>query len=160
LRTTHAGLVLEQILGESLIRILIEAARPRREAALIAAGWEGDHVSAYRNGEHLVSVWISAWKDDGTAQAFAAAYRSALERMHRLRLRSAGREHGSIRADLEGGDRSMLLQVKGSLVLFIDGVATARADETVERIWSDLETSKESLTVPFDSAAATVQLSR
>jgi hypothetical protein len=44
-------------------------------------------------------------------------------------------------------------------VLFLDGVATARALEASEEVWKDLEIAPESADLPFDSAKKPAQLS-
>ena len=53
----------------------------------------------------------------------------------------------------------MVLQIRGATVLFLDGVATARALEVSEEIWKDLEIAPESADLPFDSARKPAQLS-
>jgi hypothetical protein len=157
-RKMTASPVVDQTLGESLIAVLLEASRSRKVAAQIAAGWEADHLSAYRDGDNLVTAWITAWTDGDSARMFRGAYRTALERRHRLRFEPSAGEQDGIKADL-GDRRSMVLQVRGRFVLLLDGVASTRVSELSESAWKDLETSTEPTVIPFDSAAGAVQFS-
>lgn len=151
-----ASPVVDQTLGESLIAVLLEASRSRTVAAQIASGWEGDHLSAYQDGDNLVTAWITAWTDGGAARMFRGAYRTALERRHRLHFEPSAGEQDGIKADLRDR-RSMVLQVRGRFVLLLDGVASTRVSELSESAWKDLETSTESTVIPFDLAAGAVQ---
>jgi hypothetical protein len=150
--------VVDHTLGESLIAMLLEASRSRTDAARVAAGWQGDHLSVYPDGEGFVTAWISAWSDGTAARTFAGAYRSVLERRRRIRFEPAVRAADGVKGDL-GGGRSVALEVRGPLVLLLDGVASAQLREVTESAWKDLETNTESIVIPFDSAAGLVQFS-
>jgi hypothetical protein len=150
--------IVDHTVGEALVAVLLEASRSRKEATRIAAGWEGDHLSAYPDGDSFVTAWISAWSDDSAARMFGGAYQTSLERRHRLRFEPSPRQQGWAKADI-GGGRSVVLEVRGPFVLLIDGVASARVREVTESAWKDLETNPESTVIPFDSAAGLVQFS-
>jgi hypothetical protein len=150
--------VVDHTVGEALIAVLLEAGRSRKEAARIAAGWEGDHLSAYPDRDSFITAWITAWSDDSAARMFGGAYQTVLERRHRLHFEPFPRQQGRTQADI-GGGRSVVLEVRGALVLLLDGVASARVREVTESAWKDLETSTESTVIPFDSAAGLVQFS-
>lgn len=150
--------VSDDTLGEYRIQILLGLNQPRKEAGQIAAFWNGDHLSAYSDGDGLITTWISAWSGDQEARDFQRAFRAALERRHRVRFDETPGQTDGWKANLRTG-RSMILQVHGTTVLFLDGVATARALEVSEEIWKDLEIAPESADLPFESAKNPVQLS-
>ena len=150
--------VLDETLGEFRIQILLGSNQPREEARLIAAGWTGDHLSAYPDGDGLITAWISAWSGDKEARDFQRAFRAVLERRHRVRFDETPGQPDGWKANLRTG-RSMVLQARGTVVLILDGVATARALEVSEEIWKDLEIAPESADLPFDSAQKPAQLS-
>jgi len=52
----------------------------------------------------------------------------------------------------------MVLQIKGPLVLLLDGLPLARSLELAQETWKDLETDRESIAIPFDTAAGKIQL--
>ncbi len=143
--------VIEQTLGEYLVQLLLASSLSRQEAALIASGWTGDYLSAYPDGTHLITIWLSAWNDDGGPQKFDRALQTVFERRHRLRFEVSSLPSDGLKADF-GAGRSVVLQAKGSLVLLLDGVASARAAETSEAIWKELEIETESPVIPFETA--------
>lgn len=143
--------IIEQTLGEYLTQLILASTLSRSEAARIASAWTGDDLSAYADGESMITSWISAWESEIGAQEFARAFETVLARQRRLRFETADRQKDNLKADL-GSGRSMLLQVRGSVVLFLDSVASTRTSELAERIWQDLETGAEPTTLPFESA--------
>lgn len=54
-----------------------------------SAGWGGDRLYAYRNGEETGYVWQTEWDSNAEAREFASAYRDLLE------------YHGAVRATAE-----------------------------------------------------------
>jgi hypothetical protein len=150
--------VLDETLGEYRIQILLGWNQPRQEARQIAAGWIGDHLSAYPDGEGLITAWISAWSSDKEARDFQRAFRAVLERRHRVRFDETPGQPDGWKANLRTG-RSMVLQTRGAVVLFLDGIASARALEVSEENWKNLEIGPESADLPFESAKKSAQLS-
>jgi len=150
--------VLDETLGEYRIQILLGSNQPREEARQIAAGWTGDHLSAYPDGDGLITAWISAWSSDKEARDFQRAFRAVLQRRHRVRFDETPGQPDSSKADLRTG-RSMVLQTRGAVVLFLDGIASARALEVSEENWKNLDIAPESADLPFDSAQQPAQLS-
>ena len=149
--------IIEQTLGEYLTRLLLASRYSSVEATRIASGWAGDHLSAYPDSENLITCWISAWDNETSAQEFSGAFEAVLVRRHSLRFETPAGQKNNRNADF-GGGRSTLIQVRGSLVLFLDGLASARAPELAEKIWQELETGAESTVLPFDSAKSRGQL--
>jgi len=143
--------IIEQTLGEYLTQLILASTLSRSEAARIASAWTGDDLSAYADGESMITSWISAWESEIGAQEFARAFETVLARQRRLRFETADRQKDNLKADL-GSGRSMLLQVRGSVVLFLDSVASTRTSELAERIWQDLETGAEPTALPFETA--------
>ena len=149
--------VIEQTLGEYLTQLLLTSSHSRAEAARIASRWGGDQLYAYADGENLITCWISAWDNETSAQEFARAFETVLARRHGLRFESPAGQKNSLKADL-GGGRTMIIEARGSLVLFLDGLASLRALESTERIWQEMEIGTESTIFPFDSAQSRHQL--
>jgi len=157
-RQFKGNAVLDETLGEYRIQILLGSNQPREEARQIAAGWTGDHLSAYPDGDGLITAWISAWSSDKEARDFQRAFRAVLERRHRVRFDETPGQPDGWKANLRTG-RSMVLQARGTVMLFLDGIASARALEVSEENWKNLEIAPESADLPFDSAQKPAQLS-
>jgi hypothetical protein len=147
--------VVDQTLGEYLIRQLVATNSSANEAAKLTSGWTGDQLSAYRDGENLITCWISTWENKTRAQSFALAFQRLFERRHRLRFTQG--QNGSMNADL-GAGRSTVIQFKGQVVVFLDGVPSARELQLRESIWEDLEISAEPAAMPFDYGRLGLQL--
>jgi hypothetical protein len=150
-RQTKENAITEQTLGEFLIQVLLASSHSRKDAALIASSWTGDYLSAYPDGENLIIAWLSAWNDDVSAQRFYRAFQTVLEHRHRLRFEASARQQDGLKADLRTG-RSVILQVRGSVVLLLDGMTATRALETSDAIWKELEIRTESPSFPFETA--------
>ena len=144
-------------MGEYLTRLLLSTARSENEAAQIASGWQGDSLSAYQEGDRLVTAWISAWKTEKEAREFFRTYASVQERSHRIGWQESTNRNDNLQADISGG-QSMVLQIRGPLVLLLDGLPLARSLELAQETWKDLETDRESIAIPFDIAAGKIQL--
>ena len=145
------GAIIERTLGEYLTQWLLTSAHSRSEAARIASAWTGDHLSVYAEGESLTTCWLTAWNNETNAQEFFRAYGAVLTRQRGLRLQTSVGSKNGLKAEVAGGTTT-LLQVRGSLVLFLDGVESAQASDLAEQIWQDLETGPESTNFPFDTA--------
>ena len=150
-RQMKESAVTEETLGEFLIQVLLASSHARKEAALIASSWTGDYLSAYPDGENLITAWLSVWSGEGDAQRFYRAFQTVLERRHRLRFEASARPQDGVKAALRSG-RSMILQVRGPVVLLLDGMTAPRAFETSEAIWKELEIRTESPAFPFETA--------
>jgi len=150
--------VLDETLGEYRIQTLLGSNQPRAEAKQTAAGWIGDDLSAYPDGDGLITAWITAWSSDKEARDFQRAFRAVLERRHRVRFDETPGQPDGWKANLRTG-RSMVLQARGTVVLFLDGIASAHALEVSEENWKNLEIGPESADLPFESAKKSAQLS-
>jgi len=65
--------ILEDTLGELLIRVLATRVLPAERAAQVAEGWGGDRLRALQRGNDLVLVWMTAWDSPTEAGEFADA---------------------------------------------------------------------------------------
>ena len=157
-RQMKEGAVVDQTLGEYLIQLLLTSNLSRQEASQMAAAWTGDQLSAYLEGENLLTAWVTAWKTDEDARAFYRAYQNLLARRHRLRFAASPGQTDSVQAELSG-DRLMVLQIEGPFVLLLDGTTPTRSMQLADEIWKNLETETESTVIPFDSAKGLPQLS-
>jgi hypothetical protein len=150
--------VVDQTLGEYLVQLLVLSRLSRQEATQLAASWSGDQLSVYQEGEHTLTVWITAWQSNQDAQGFFRIYQSVLEQSHRLRFQAHDGGDSGVHAELAGG-RSMLLQIKGKFVLLLDGAAATRVGPLSDAVWRDLDVDTESTVLFFESAKAAAQLS-
>jgi hypothetical protein len=157
-RQMKEGTVVDQTLGEYLVQLLLTSNLTRQEARQIAAGWTGDQLSAYLEGENLLTGWITAWKKDDDARAFYRAYQNLLQRRHRLRFAASPGRTDSVQAELPG-DRSILLQLEGPFVLLLDGTTPTRSMQLADEVWKNLDAETESIVIPFDTAKELPQLS-
>ena len=130
---------LEETLGEYLIQTLLARSLPKEEAERAAAGWKGDSLLAFEQGEELVLAWVTAWESREEALEFYQSYRRALETRHRTSLESAGEGPLTSRSG-----RPLLLQIKENIVFFLDGIPAPRSVAIADGLWSDLETGTES----------------
>ena len=64
--------MVDQMVGEYIIQLLLTSNLSRQEASPMAAAWTGDQLSAYLEGEHLLTAWITAWKKDEDAEPSTA----------------------------------------------------------------------------------------
>jgi hypothetical protein len=103
-----------------------------------------------------LTAWISAWKNEDDARLFYRAYRTVLERRHRLRFAAPTGPNDTLLGE-PAGNASVLLQLKGQFVLLLDGPGPARSRQLADDIWQSLDAASESTTIPFDSARALFQ---
>jgi len=153
LRRAQEGLVVEQSLGEQLIRGLLASEIEPKLASDTAAAWRGDQLFAFQNGTHITTVWYSAWTSPNQAAAFQRAYKNVLER--RQRIRFGAPSEPSMHSSLSGrtrDNRGVWLQAQGPVVLFLSGVPTDRLRERADEAWRDLEIEADATALRFDSA--------
>jgi hypothetical protein len=63
--------VWDNVIGELMIRGWLQSALPAEDAALLAAGWEGDGVLLYQTEDEAPQlVWKTAWRNASTAERF------------------------------------------------------------------------------------------
>jgi hypothetical protein len=145
------GTVVEQSLGEELIRALLATTHSGKIASETAAPWRGDQLFAFEEGEELTTAWYSSWASVAEATAFQKVYRIVLEKRQRVRFDSAG--GNSDRQDGQSRDgRAVTLQVNGPVVLFLTGVPAHRLNEFADKAWQDLEIDSELTAASFDLA--------
>ena len=149
LREMGRDKIMEETLGELLIRILLSRRLSQEEAAQAAAGWAGDSLLVFQRGDAMVLAWVTAWENPKEAMEFFTSYRRSLERRHGISLEPAEPSGGILIASAPGGQR-FLLEIRGNFVFFLDGVAAPRSLEIAEELWNELETGVEPQ--PFETA--------
>jgi hypothetical protein len=148
----------DQTLGAYLIQFLLSANLSSQAAAQIAAAWTGDQLSVYPDGENFLTAWISAWRNKDDARLFYRAYRTVLERRHRLRFAAPAGPNDTLLGE-PAGNAWMMLQLREPFVLLLDGSSAARARQLAGDIWQSLDAETESTIIPFDSATGHFQWS-
>lgn len=73
--------VLEDTMGELGIRLVLDRMGPPA-AESAADGWDGDRLRAFRRGDAIATVWLTAWDEDGDAAEFAALVQQAFPAAH------------------------------------------------------------------------------
>jgi hypothetical protein len=157
-RQMKESAAVDQTLGAYLIQFLLSSNSSSQAVAQIAAAWSGDRLSAYSEGENFLTAWISAWKNEEAARLFYRAYQTVLERRHRLRFAAPAGLNDTLQGETTRNG-SMLLQLKGSFVLLLDGPSPTRARQLADDIWHSLNVETESTIIPFDSATGHFQWS-
>jgi len=142
LRDMGGKKILEETLGELLIQILLSRSLSREEAARAAAGWLGDSLLAFQEGEALVIAWVTAWENSEEAMEFFRSYRKGLERRHGIQLEPLPASAETLVTPAASKQR-LLLQINGNFVFFLDGVARPRSLAIAEGLWGELETDVE-----------------
>ncbi|MBI2090073.1 MAG: hypothetical protein HYT78_15270 [Deltaproteobacteria bacterium] len=148
LRQSGAQKIVEETLGEFTLRLLLSQILSKAEAERVAAGWTGDTLLAFRDGEELILGWVIAWENPAEARGFFAAYRRVLEKRYGpvLEASSAGNDALVSRE----GAHPLLLQIKDNFVFVLDGMPAPRSTEVAAGLWAELETTREPPQVPFD----------
>lgn len=141
--------ILEQTLGEFLIRALLGRTLSKEEAAQAAAGWAGDNLFAFQQGEELALGWVTAWDSREEALEFHRSYRRALEKRYGIALQPMPASDDTLATPRERG-HPLFLQARGAFVLLLDGIPSPRSAEIAELFWKELETGTEPLRIPFD----------
>ncbi|MFQ5902924.1 MAG: hypothetical protein ACE5JO_04465 [Candidatus Binatia bacterium] len=141
--------IMDETLGEFLIRILLRNTLSEEEAAQAAAGWAGDSLLAFQQGEELILGWVTAWDDREEALEFYRGYRRALEERYEIFLEPTPASATTLITALQS-DHPLLLQIRGNFVFFLDGIPSPQSVEIAEGLWKELETGTESLPVLFD----------
>lgn len=141
--------IIDETLGEFLIRSLLGRSLSKGEARQAAAGWAGDSLLVFQQGEELVLGWVTAWDNQGEAREFYGSFRRALERRHAISLEPSPSASDTLISPAQSG-RSLLLQIRDHFVLLLDGVPAPRSVEIAEGVWNDLETGTEP--APLDLA--------
>ena len=144
--------LVEQSIGEYLLRAMLATEFAAKLASEIASPWRGDQLFAFHDGADFVTAWFSSWKSQNDAVAFQHSYRTVLEKQQRVRFAArAGQTAPSFTGTSRDG-RGVALQVNGPVVMYLSGVATNRLSADAEAAWRDLAIEPDSSALPFDSA--------
>ncbi len=145
-------IIVDETLGEFVIRFLLGRALSSEEAAQAAAGWGGDRFLAFEQNRKLVLAWVTAWDNRGEAQEFFTSYRRALDKSRAIFLAPVSGNPETLMAAPQA-DQAMLLQIKENCVFFLDGMAPAAASATAEQLWKNLEIGSAPTRIPLDLAS-------
>ena len=150
--------IVEQSLGELLIRTLLENGHAPREAAETAAGWRGDQLFSFQNDHGLDVFWFSSWRSETRASEFLEAYRKVLQNRQDARFDVLARTEFRTLIATRRDRRTWLLQARGPHVLALQTASENRLTESVEEAWRDLEIEPEASVVQFEFAERSVTL--
>ncbi|MFQ5849414.1 MAG: hypothetical protein ACE5JU_02355 [Candidatus Binatia bacterium] len=141
--------IFDESLGEFLIRALLSRNLSNEQAAQAAAGWAGDHLLAFQQAKEVVLAWTTVWDNPEEALEFYEAYRQALETRYGFSLVPTAAGGDTLIAPMEN-TTSLLLQIRGNLVFFLDGVAWPRSAQIAQDLWEELEIESKPQPIPFD----------
>jgi len=148
--------IVEQSLGELLIRALLRSEHAPKYAAETATAWRGDQLFSFQNDALLNIFWFSSWLNETSAVGFLEAYRKVLESRQGVHFDTVGQP--SLRALIatQRDGRGWLLQARGPNVLALQAASADRLTELGEDAWRDLEIEPETSAVHFESARRSV----
>lgn len=133
--------ILEETLGEFLIRSLLSRWLEEEEAKTAASGWAGDILFGFEQGDRLVLAWVTAWDDRSEALEFYRSYRKALEKLHGVALEQAA-DSETVIGQAQSG-RHLLLELHENFVFHLDGIPAPASLKTAQELWKELQTGSE-----------------
>ncbi len=158
LRRMAAPVLVDQTIGEFLLRGLLESEHSIALARQIAAGWRGDQLFSFDGKSVQTTAWYSAWGSAAEAAAFQHGFQAVVEKRQRTRLRPGrGKDNATLSANTR--DRgSIALTRKNNLVLYLVTGAD-RLFSLTEEAWKDLVVETQPQPFGFESARGPAQLS-
>lgn len=156
IRQFGAKKIIDETLGEFVIRILLGQTLSKDKAARAATGWAGDSLFAFREGREIILAWMTAWDDREDALEFYSSYRDAIEKRREISLEPTAGGSDTLVAPEQSGHR-LLLQIRDHFVFFLDGIPVPRSVEIAKEVWKELETGTEPARTPFELAGRPIQ---
>lgn len=150
--------LVDQSLGEFLLRGLLESEHGPAPARQIAAGWRGDRYISFSETTFQTTAWYSAWGSAEEAAAFLNAYRTVADKRQRMRLRRGAGSADETYIDHTRDRGSFALARKGNVVLYLV-TSRDRLAALAEEAWNDLAVENDPPPVRFESARGPAQLS-
>ncbi len=144
-------IIIDETLGELVIRFLLDRTLPSGEAAQAAAGWGGDRFLAFEQEARLVLAWVTAWDNREEAQEFFRSYRKALERRYARSFEPVSGNAETLISSPPNG-QTVFLEIRDNCVFFLNGMPPAGALETAAQLWRNLEIRSGSTRLPLDLA--------
>jgi hypothetical protein len=150
--------IVEQSLGELLIRALLGSEHAPGAAAETAAAWRGDQLFSFQNDRGPDVFWFSSWRDEPRAGEFVEAYRKVLESCQGVRFDALAQPRLRTLIATRPDGRVWLVQGRGPHVLALQTASENRLTELAEEAWRDLEIEPEVSVVQFEFAERSVTL--
>jgi len=144
--------IVEQSLGELLIRALLRSRHAPNYTAETASAWRGDQLFSFQNDALLNIFWFSSWHDETSAGEFLESYRKVLESRQGVRFETLRQPNFHTLIATQRDGRAWLLQARGPNVLALQAASADRLTELGEEAWRDLEIEAETSAVRFESA--------
>ena len=127
--------IYSDVLGEFVLRHLIAAQGEANEAAIAAAGWDGDRFQAFRRQDELAWIQLSAWDTLRDAQEYAAAMGRVLSKQHPEFLWLANAASANMAWRHPQRDRVMAIHQRGEQALIIRNLDAASAQRLRQQVW-------------------------
>ncbi len=107
-------------LGELMVQSLFSGFVTREEAMMVAGGWDGDRFVAFRRGDEISFIWVTAWDSPQDAEEFYDKYQLILSRKYPLPDVSNPPFH---------------IEKRGHIVVVTEGVDTNAMQKCKDGIW-------------------------
>ncbi len=150
--------LVDQSMGEFLLRGLLESEHGAPSARQIAAGWRGDRYLSFSEQNFQTTAWYSAWGSAGEAATFLRGFQTIADKRQRMRLRRSAGSADETFIDHTRDRGSFALARKGSVVLYLV-TSRERLAALAEEAWNDLALDIDLPPVRFESARGAGQLS-
>ena len=119
------------VLGELMVRVLFKQFLSEEEATMMAQGWDGDRLVAFRRGDEVAFVWATVWDSEKEAEEFLRGYEQILSKKY---------------GDSDGADFPATIERRDHRVVVVEGLAQAHVKDHIEKIWQSMELKEETLT--------------
>ncbi|MBI2358408.1 MAG: hypothetical protein HYV04_05810 [Deltaproteobacteria bacterium] len=120
-------------LGELMIECLFKEFFPTEVAKKVATGWDGDRFVAFRRGEEMSFIWVTAWDSPEDSLEFVQHYQQILSRKY------GGPQPATSQSYVERRDR---------VVLVVEGLEKREVEKKIGKIWLGLKLAKSTFARP------------
>lgn len=113
--------------GELTIECLFKEFFPAEIAKKVAKGWDGDRFVAFRRGDKVSFIWVTAWDSAEESQEFLEHYQQILSRKY------GASEPATSQSYVERRDHR---------VVVVEGLEKRKVEEQIGKIWLGLKLAK------------------
>lgn len=126
-------------LGELNISILVDSYLPSGKARRASAGWDGDRFMLYEHNDSgiLFLVWYSTWDTREEAREFFQTYAEVLHKRYNKNdpVKEFQIPATQTSQKWHHRDGEAYLEIRGTDVLFLDGLPDFMLEEAIEQYW-------------------------
>jgi hypothetical protein len=120
-------------LGELMVQCLFKQFLGSATAAVIAKGWDGDRLVAYRRGDEVAFIWATTWDSARDAQEFFDGYQRIV----------------SMKYDAQPLEQARFyIEKRDQTVLIVEGLDREYVKGLVENVWRGVEIKEAPFQLP------------